>query len=91
VFLNSRLLPPVDDGIAELAEQERVIDNGEVIGELSMNVPDLFRFTHRMRCSRESVRPQNKRINAQVIFLQPESKFFVKEMTLRGTFIGINS
>jgi hypothetical protein len=46
VFLHSGFLSPVDDGIAKLAEQQGVFDNGEIIGVLAMNVPDLLRLTH---------------------------------------------
>lgn len=46
VLLDSRLLPPVDDGVAELAQQQRVLNDGEVIGKLALDVPDLFRLTH---------------------------------------------
>lgn len=46
MFLDPRSLPPVDDGVAELAEQQRVFDDGEIIRDLAVNVPNLLRLTH---------------------------------------------
>jgi hypothetical protein len=57
------LLLPIDDGVAELAQQKRVVNDGEIIGKLALHVPDLFRFTHLGYLT-----SKNKRINTQVIF-----------------------
>ena len=46
VFVDPRSLPPVDDGVAELAEQQRVFDDGEIIRDLAVDVPNLLRLTH---------------------------------------------
>jgi hypothetical protein len=46
VIVDSGTLAPVDNRVAELAEQQRVVDNGEVFTELAMHIPNLARFHH---------------------------------------------
>ncbi len=52
VLLHPGLLPPVDDRLAELAEQERVVDQRDVVGELLEQLLDRLPLaTHGLRLS----------------------------------------
>jgi hypothetical protein len=69
--VDSGALAPIEDRVAKLAEEQRVVNNGEVIAELMMHVPNLARFEHPRKNKRIMVRLVNP------IFFFPRNYSFI--------------